>query len=53
MTANIADAGNSSDQDELIVAAKRGFARLNRSTGKLNYLREVWTEEDGPGRVEL
>ncbi|KAJ5090606.1 hypothetical protein N7532_009290 [Penicillium argentinense] len=46
VTANIAE-----DQDQLIVAAKHGFARLNRSTGKLTYIAEAWGEE--PGKAEI
>lgn len=52
VTANIAGAAKE-DQDELIVGAKCGFARLNRSTGKLTYIREAWGEEDGLGKAEV
>ncbi|CAI7564173.1 unnamed protein product [Penicillium pancosmium] len=52
VTANIAGAAKE-DQDHLIVGAKCGFARLNRSTGKLTYIREAWGEEDGPGKAEV
>lgn len=38
--------------DHLIVGAKLGFARLNRTTGKLSYIREAWGESDGPGKAE-
>lgn len=52
MTANIADTAKEY-QDQLIVGAKYGFARLDRSTGKLTYIREAWGEKDGPGKAEL
>lgn len=39
-------------QEDLVVAAKYGFARLNQSTGTLSYIREVWGEQDGPGKAE-
>ncbi|KAJ5610588.1 hypothetical protein N7510_007307 [Penicillium lagena] len=48
VTANIADV----DEDQLVVGAKYGFARLNRTTGSLSYIRQVWGEEDGLGRAE-
>ncbi|KAJ5812020.1 hypothetical protein N7474_008321 [Penicillium riverlandense] len=48
VTANIADVG----EDQLVVGAKYGFARLNRTTGSLSYIREVWDEQDGPGKAE-
>lgn len=38
--------------DQLIVGAKLGFARLDRTTGKLSYIREAWGESDGPGKAE-
>lgn len=52
VTANIADTAKEY-QDQLIVGAKYGFARLDRSTGKLTYIREAWGEKDGPGKAEL
>ncbi|KAJ5580589.1 hypothetical protein N7450_006890 [Penicillium hetheringtonii] len=52
VTANIADI-EKEYQDQLIVGAKYGFARLDRSTGKLTYIREAWGENDGPGKAEL
>lgn len=52
VTANIADASES-NADQLVVAAKHGFARLDRTTGKLSYIREVWDEQDAPGKKEL
>lgn len=50
VTANIANPSGS-DKDQLIVGAKQGFARLNQTTGKLEYICEVWGE-DGPGKAE-
>jgi hypothetical protein len=38
--------------DQMIVGAKLGFARLDRTTGKLSYIREAWNESDGPGKAE-
>ncbi|KAJ5895153.1 hypothetical protein N7495_006844 [Penicillium taxi] len=52
VTANIANPSKT-DVDHLIVGAKHGFARLNRTTGDLSYIREAWGEEDGPGKAEL
>ncbi|KAJ5810224.1 uncharacterized protein N7503_002442 [Penicillium pulvis] len=49
VTANIANA----DDDELIVGAKLGFARLNQATGKLSYIHEVWGADDGPGKADM
>ncbi|KAJ5632462.1 hypothetical protein N7490_008801 [Penicillium lividum] len=49
VTANIANA----EADQLIVGAKLGFARLNRTTGELSYIREAWGEDDGPGKAEI
>jgi hypothetical protein len=51
VTANIVDTSGS-NEDQLIVGAKYGFARLNQSTGKLSYIQEVWGEADGPGKAE-
>ncbi|KAJ5130323.1 uncharacterized protein N7515_006362 [Penicillium bovifimosum] len=36
-------------ESQLIVGAKQGFARLDRTTGKLSYIRKVWEDE---GQVE-
>ncbi|KAJ5096003.1 hypothetical protein NUU61_005359 [Penicillium alfredii] len=44
-------ANASGSYDQLIAGAKYGFARLNRSTGTLSYIHEVWGEE-GPGKAE-
>ncbi|KAJ5175174.1 Calcium homeostasis protein Regucalcin [Penicillium canariense] len=44
VTANIA---GEAEQNQLIVGAKHGFARLNRTTGKLSYIAQPW-EQDGP-----
>lgn len=38
--------------DELIVGAKLGYAIFTRSSGKLEYIRKVWDERDGPGKAE-
>ncbi|KAJ5201937.1 uncharacterized protein N7498_006600 [Penicillium cinerascens] len=43
VTANIAEAGEA-NVDQPIVGAKLGFARLDRATGRLSYIREVWGE---------
>ncbi|KAJ5675525.1 hypothetical protein N7462_008422 [Penicillium macrosclerotiorum] len=48
VTANIA---GETDQDDLIVGAKHGFARLNRTTGRLSYIREAW--DDHPDRTRM
>lgn len=45
MTANIAKTSN-----QLIVAAKYGFARLDQTTGNLSYIHgvhEFWREDEG------
>ncbi|KAJ5225285.1 hypothetical protein N7468_006510 [Penicillium chermesinum] len=52
VTANIGNASES-NADQLVVAAKKGFARLDRITGNLSYIREAWGEEDGPGKVDF
>ena len=38
--------------DEIIVGAKHGYALLNRTTGKHEYLNRLWDETDGPGKEE-
>ncbi|KAK2777379.1 hypothetical protein FQN53_002254 [Emmonsiellopsis sp. PD_33] len=45
VTANI-DAGNGSD-DSIIVAAKHGYATVDRQTGKLDYIHRIFTDENG------
>lgn len=52
VTANITTDSSGSHEDQLIVAAKYGFARLNQTTGELSYIQQPWTEEDGPGKAE-
>lgn len=52
MTSNIAQDAGAASEDELVVAAKYGFARLNQSTGTLSYIREVWTERDEREKAE-
>ncbi|CAF9929859.1 hypothetical protein IMSHALPRED_008015 [Imshaugia aleurites] len=37
---------------EIIVGAKRGYAIMNRKTKKLEYIKKVWEERDGPGKDE-
>jgi len=32
------------------VGAKHGYAIMNRKTKKLDYIRKVWEERDGPGK---
>ncbi|KAL9016153.1 MAG: hypothetical protein Q9185_006485 [Variospora sp. 1 TL-2023] len=39
-------------EDELIVGAKLGYAIFTRSSGKLEYIKKVWNERDGPGKAE-
>lgn len=51
VTANIADPSGS-HENQLIVGAKYGFARLDQTTGKLSYIQQAWGEEDGPGKAE-
>ena len=36
--------------DEIIAGAKYGYALMQRSNGRLNYIKEVWDERDGPGK---
>ncbi|KAL8995179.1 MAG: hypothetical protein Q9169_005038 [Polycauliona sp. 2 TL-2023] len=38
--------------DELIVGAKKGYAYYNRKSNKLEYIKKVWNESDGPGKEE-
>ena len=42
VTADIENASGNT----IVVAAKYGFAKLDRSTGKLEYLKRVWEEKD-------
>lgn len=51
MTANIADAGDKY-KDQIIVAAKYGYALVNRHTGEMSYLRKVWDDQEGPQKAE-
>ncbi|KAI4250151.1 MAG: hypothetical protein L6R40_000323 [Gallowayella cf. fulva] len=39
-------------EDELIVGAKLGYAIFTRSSEKLEYIKKVWIESDGPGKEE-
>ncbi|KAL8730856.1 MAG: hypothetical protein Q9166_003783 [cf. Caloplaca sp. 2 TL-2023] len=39
-------------EDELIVGAKLGFAIFNWKSQKLEYIKKVWNESDGPGKGE-
>lgn len=39
-------------EDELIVGAKKGYAYYKRSSRKLEYVKKVWDESDGPGKEE-
>ncbi|KAL8918241.1 MAG: hypothetical protein Q9208_007469 [Pyrenodesmia sp. 3 TL-2023] len=39
-------------EDKLIVGAKLGYAYFERSSGKLEYVKKVWDERDGPGKAE-
>ncbi len=36
----------------MIVGAKHGFAIMNRNTKKLEYIKKVWEDRDGPGKDE-
>ncbi len=36
----------------MIVGAKYGFAIMNRNTKKLEYIKKVWEDRDGPGKDE-
>ena len=36
--------------DEIIVGAKHGYAIMNRNTKKLEYIKKVWEDQDGPGK---
>ncbi|KAL9042568.1 MAG: hypothetical protein Q9214_003735, partial [Letrouitia sp. 1 TL-2023] len=37
-------------EEDIVVGAKKGYAVLNQSTGKLRYIKKVWDERDGPGK---
>lgn len=39
------------NEDEIIVGAKYGYAIMQRSTGKLEYIKKVWDERDGSGKA--
>lgn len=39
-------------EDEFIVGAKYGYAFLTRSNGKLEYIKHVWNEHEGPGKAK-
>lgn len=43
VTANIV---NADAKDQVIVAAKRGFATLDSQTGELSYLHRIWDNPD-------
>lgn len=47
ITADIEDS-----EHDLIVGAKYGYAILNRHTGRIDCLKKVWDEMDGPGKGE-
>ncbi|KAI9931029.1 hypothetical protein MW887_010684 [Aspergillus wentii] len=47
VTANIA---GDSHQDQIVVAAKHGFALANRDTGELSYIRAVWDDQNDPNK---
>ncbi|KAJ5582587.1 hypothetical protein N7535_001207 [Penicillium sp. DV-2018c] len=49
VTANI----QGSNQNQLIVGAKQGFARLDQTTGKLAYIQKVWEDEDQVKRMRF
>ena len=51
VTANIANPGDSY-KDHIIVAAKHGYALVNRTTGQMSYLRKVWDDQEGPEKAE-
>ena len=36
--------------DKIIVGAKYGYALWTRETGKLEYIKKVWDERDGPDK---
>ena len=38
------------NDDTIIVGAKYGFAHLDRKSKKLDYIKKVWEEKDGPGK---
>ena len=38
--------------DQIIVGAKCGYALMQRSTGKLEYIKKVWDERDGAGKEQ-
>ena len=42
-TADIDD----SEDGQIIVGAKYGYATLNRQTGKLKYLKKIWADAEG------
>ena len=43
VTANIVNAGDSRE-NQIVVAAKHGFALVDRTTGALSYIQKVWDD---------
>ncbi|RAH74150.1 SMP-30/gluconolactonase/LRE family protein [Aspergillus aculeatinus CBS 121060] len=52
VTANIANAGDS-HKDQIVAAAKHGFALINRDTGELSYIRRAWDDPDRDHRMRF
>lgn len=51
VTANIEHVDDSS-QEQIIVAAKEGFALMNRNTGDLSYISKVWELQNEPDKAK-
>jgi hypothetical protein len=45
-------AAPSSDNEEIVVGAKYGYATLDIKTGKLEYIKKVWPKSDGPEKLQ-
>ncbi|KAF7597269.1 hypothetical protein BBP40_008111 [Aspergillus hancockii] len=50
VTANIKDPGDAYS-DQIVVAAKHGYALLNRNTGELSYVTKAWDDQKDPERA--
>ncbi|KAE8352626.1 hypothetical protein BDV28DRAFT_148866 [Aspergillus coremiiformis] len=50
VTANIKAAGDTYN-DQIIVAAKQGYALLNRTTGQLSYITKAWDDQRDPEKA--
>ncbi|RHZ62767.1 SMP-30/gluconolactonase/LRE family protein [Aspergillus thermomutatus] len=50
VTANIANGGDD-HKDQIVVAAKHGYALADRNTGELSYIHKVWDDQKDPEKA--